>query len=82
MALKWSNLKDGKCPKCDLMLKQDGGMLYCSCDFKIRATKLIDIISPKEKIQTDDEKRAELNSMGQDVLTDYGEEPEDEETYG
>lgn len=79
MALKWSNLKDGKCPKCELMLKQDGGMLYCSCDFKISAKKLIDIINPKEKQQTEDERRAELNSMGQDVLTDFDEDVENED---
>lgn len=47
--MKWQNLKENKCPKCDKDLAEAFNpvtkMFECSCGFKIREAKFNQIVS-------------------------------------
>lgn len=73
--MEWSNLQDGKCPKCDTTLNNDveRQQLTCpECAFRINNEKFKDITSrmaeesrrPKVKYSSPEEERlSELNNL-------------------
>lgn len=45
--MKWANLKNNKCPKCNASLSFQGKIIVCSkeCGFKIREERMSEIVS-------------------------------------
>ena len=43
--MKWSNLKEYKCPKCGKDLKKEDKLISCTyCDFKIKESRYNEIV--------------------------------------
>ena len=72
--MKWGNLKDGLCPKCDKKLHYNPAayMLVCYCGFKVSKAKLETITSSQaqyiprkigERFIPDEPNRDGLNSL-------------------
>lgn len=58
--MKWSNLKNGNCPKCEAQLIDvpDAMMLECikrDCDFKIGEQRMQEIIRSPRSVRPEDE---------------------------
>ena len=52
MKIKWQNLAEGQCPKCDLKLKRDAKLFVCpdetKCEFVISKTKIAEILLDRD----------------------------------
>lgn len=71
--MKWSNLKNYCCPKCNSTLKDIGEYHACTrqgCVFSINKPKFDEIVSQKQKpresteFQNPDDRLSELNNYG------------------
>ena len=65
--MKWSNLKQNKCPNCNKSwsttwgIKFENGVIICKCGFKISEKKMSEIVSDKVD-------REILENLEQEVL--------------
>ena len=62
--MKWSNLKQNKCPKCDKAFGfpafQKNGFIQCDCGFIIREKRYSEIVSSQINQNIEDRLNAEF----------------------
>lgn len=78
--MKWNNLKNANCPKCDNFLSLIKGKYVSSCGFFISKEKFDELVdkmykNPRSQFNTADNSEA-LNSLGLDIVTeDFSDSP-------
>lgn len=71
--MKWNNLKNVNCPKCDNFLSLIKGKYVSSCGFFISKEKFDELVdkmyqNPRGQFNTDNSEA--LNNLGHDVVKD------------
>ena len=84
--MDWRKLKNGICPKCGSQLRDRGVLVMCAhekCDFKIRESRLKEILSGQEKTsgikykpKSSEENMSDWNNDGLDEMAeDFSDSP-------
>lgn len=81
--MDWKRLKNGICPSCGSQMRDKGVLVMCTkCDFKIRATRMKEILEDKPKQSgkyrpiSELENLEMLNNDGLDEITeDFSDSP-------
>lgn len=78
--MNWKALNNGRCPKCNFVLKDVLQYAVChSCNFRVSHQRLKEIVENKPTKyvpKSYDDSLSELNNMGHDIITeDFSDSP-------